>query len=139
MIKKRKIKLKRGKGKKGVTIQFIPYSELGYLTSYKRVKKLLEVVGEEKIVFFQGKLTPEEEADLIEETMKKVGRLKKFKGIELTSFSPKAANLPFFSQMREGIASFLAGNRDIMTVIGPATVVREIRKDPTKIQLLLRK
>lgn len=131
-------KIKKGK-RRNITLQFIPYSELSYLTSYKRVKKLLEAVGEEKIVFFQGRLTPEEEADLIEETMKRVRKSKKFKGIELTTFSPKAADLPFFSQMRESVANFLVGNREIMTIIGPATIVREIKKDPTKIQLLLRK
>ena len=138
-MKKKRKKIRRGRNKKNITLQFIPYSELAYLTSYRRVKKLLEVASEEKIVFFQGKLTPEEEADLIEETMKKVGRLKKFKGIELTTFSPKTINLPFFSQMRENLAGFFIGNRDVMTIIGPATIVREIRKDPTKIQLLLRK
>lgn len=136
MVKKSKINIRKGKN---ITLQFIPYSELAYLTSYKRVKKLLEIVGEEKIVFFQGKLTPEEEADLIEETMKRVSKSKKFKGIELTTFSPKVIHLPFFSQVREGIAGIIAGNREVMTVIGPATVIREIRKDPTKIQLLLRK
>ena len=93
--------------KKSLTIQFVPYSELAYLTSYKRVKKLLDIVGEEKIVFFQGKLSPEEEADLIEETMKKVRSSKRFRGIELTTFSPKSVNLSFFSQMREGFANFL--------------------------------
>lgn len=125
--------------KKEITLQFIPYSELAYLTSYKRVKKLLEVVSEEKIIFFQGKLSSEEEADLIEETMKRIGRSKKFRGIELTSFSPKAVQLSFFNQIREGFAGIFIGGRDVMTVIGPATIVREIKKDPTKIQLLLRK
>jgi hypothetical protein len=125
--------------KKSLTIQFVPHSELSYLTSYKRIKKLLETVGEEKIVFFQGKLSPEEEADLIEETMKKVSKSKRFKGIEITTFSPKSANLPFFSQVKEGIAGFLVGNRDVMTVIGPATMIREIKKDPTKVQLLLKR
>jgi len=125
--------------KSNVTLQFIPYSELAYLTSYKRVKKLLEVVSEERIILFQGRLSSEEEADLIEETMKKIGKSKKFKGIELTTFSPKVTGLSFFNQVREGIAGFLVGNRDILTIIGPATLVREIKKDPTKIQLLLRK
>jgi hypothetical protein len=132
-------KTRKMRSMKNVTIQFIPHSELAYLTSYKRVKKLLEVVGEEKIVFFQGKLSPEEEADLIEETMKRVGKSKRFKGIELTTFSPKAIKLPFFTKLREGIAGMLVGSREDMTVIGPATIIREIKKDPTKIQLLLKR
>lgn len=127
---------------KGVTIQFIPYAEIAYLTSYKRVKKLVDLSIENRILLIQGKLAPGEEVDLIEETMKYIGRSKssKFRGIELTTFSPKTKqNLPFFTAFREKVASAMLGNRDVITVIGPATIVREIKKDPTKIQLLLRK
>jgi len=136
MAKKRKTKRKSG-----VTIQFIPYAEIAYLTSFKRVKKLVELAIENKILLIQGKLAPEEEADLIEETMKHIGksRSSKFRGIELATFSPKTKDLPFFTSMRERMATTLFGERDVITIIGPATVVREIKKDPTKIQLLLRK
>lgn len=127
------------KKSKGVTIQFIPYAEIAYLSSFKRVKKLVELSVENKILIVQGKLAPEEEADLIEETMKYIGKNSKFKGIELTSFVPQSKDLPFLTSLRERVASSLFGNRDIITVIGPATIVREIKKDPTKIQLLLRK
>ncbi len=124
---------------KDVTIQFIPFGELAYLTSFKRIKKLIEMVSEDKILLIQGKLAPWEEADLIEETMKKIGKSSKFKGIELVSFIPETKGLTFFQSFKEKIATSLVGNRESMTVIGPATVVREIKKDPTKIQLLLRK
>jgi hypothetical protein len=124
---------------KDVTIQFIPFGELAYLTSFKRIKKLIEIVSEDKIILIQGKLAPWEEADLIEETMKKIGKSSKFKGIELVSFIPEVKDLPFFQSMKEKLASRLVGNRDTLTVIGPATVVREIKKDPTKIQVMLRK
>lgn len=124
---------------KDVTIQFIPFGEIAYLTSYKRIKKLIDIVSEDKILLIQGKLAPEEEADLIEETMRKIGKSSKFKGIELVSFIPETKGLTFFQSFREKVASSLVGNREAMTVIGPATVVREIKKDPTKIQVLLRK
>ena len=124
---------------KDVTIQFIPFGELAYLSSYKRVKKLIEMAEENKIILIQGKLEPQEEADLIEETMRKIGRSSKFKGIELTSFVPQTKNLTIFQGLREKMANALVGNRDSLTVIGPATVVREIKKDPTKIELYLRK
>ncbi|MCL6500954.1 MAG: DUF2073 domain-containing protein [Candidatus Pacearchaeota archaeon] len=127
------------KKNRGVTIQFIPYAEIAYLSSFKRVKKLVDLSVENKILIMQGKLAPEEEADLIEETMKYIGKSSKFKGIELASFVPQSRELPFFTSIREKIASGLFGNRDMITVIGPATIVREIKKDPTKIQLLLRK
>ncbi len=50
---------------RGVTIQFIPYAEVAYLSSFRRVKKLVDLSVENKILIMQGKLAPEEEADLI--------------------------------------------------------------------------
>lgn len=124
---------------KDITIQFIPFGEIAYLTSYKRIRKLLDVVSEDKIILIQGKLAPWEEADLIEETMKKIGKSSRFKGIELVSFIPEIKDLSFFQSMKEKLAARLVGNRDTLTIVGPATLVREIKKDPTKIQVLLRK
>jgi len=124
---------------KNVTLQFIPYAEIAYLSSYKRVKQLVNYATEDKIILIQGKLAPEEEADLISETMKKIKGSGKFKGIEIATFVPKAQSMPTFQAFKESIARALVGDRDVFTVIGPATLVKEIRKDPTKLQLLLRK
>ncbi len=123
---------------KNITLQFIPYATIAYLSSYQRVKLLIDLTSENKILLVQGKLSPQEETDLISETMKRIGKSKRFKGIELTSFIPKVKHLTILQNMVERLASTF-GNRDILTVIGPATIVREIRKDPTKIQLFLRK
>jgi len=123
-----------------ITLQFIPYGEIAHLSSYQRVKKILELVSENKILLIQGKLDPEEEADLIQETMKQISKKSKFKGIELASIVPKSKNLSFLQALKENIARALVGSdRDVFTIIGPATIVREIRKDPTKLELLLRK
>jgi len=123
-----------------ITLQFVPYAEIAYLSSYKRIKYLLDLVAENNILLIQGRLSPQEEADLIEETMKHIrGSKSKFKGIELATFTPKSKSIPFFQSVMEKMASTLLGDRDIITIIGPATIVREIKKDPTKIQLLLQK
>lgn len=125
---------------RGITLQFVPYGEIAYLSSYQRVKRLLDLATEDKILLIQGKLEPEEEADLIQETMKQISRKSKFKGIELATFAPKSKSLPFMQSIRENIArTLIGGDRDVFTIIGPATLVREIKKDPTKLQLLLRK
>lgn len=126
-----------------LTIQFIPYSELAYLTPYRRVKKLLDLINENKIVIIQGKLAPEEEADLIQETMKEISRSRqnksRFRGIEITTLNPNLRDLGFFQGIKERFASTFAGGRDIITIIGPASVIKDIKKDPSKIELFLRK
>lgn len=125
--------------KVSLTIQFVPFSEIESLTSIERIKKLLKLVIANKIVLLQGRLKPQEEARLIEDTMVLIDNVKGFKGVELAVLSQKAEQTPFFSKMRRGIAKMLVGEQDAVTVIGPATIVREIRKDPSKIELFLGK
>lgn len=123
---------------KKLTLQFMPFSEIDGMDSGSRIKKLLRVVLSNKIILLQGKLKPEEEARLIEDTMAMIGHLKNFKGVELAVLSPKTENAPFFSLVKTRLAKILIGERDVLTIIGPASIIREIRKDPTKIELLLK-
>lgn len=123
---------------KNLTLQFVTFAELEGLSSYKKVKKLLDMVEEKKILIIQAKLSPEEESDLIEETMKKIGKAKKFKGIELAVFSPTMKKASGFSKFKKRLADLIGGERDVLTIIGPASIIKEIKKDPTKMQLLLK-
>lgn len=125
--------------KMSLTIQFVPFSEIESLSSIERIKKLLKLVIANKIVLLQGRLKPQEEARLIEDTMVLIDTVKGFKGVELAVLSQKAEQTPFFSKFRRGIAKMLVGEQDAVTIIGPATIVREIRKDPSKIELFLGK
>ena len=45
-----------------ITLQFVPYEEVEELTSNERIKKLLTLVKDEKIVVLEGRLRKEEEA-----------------------------------------------------------------------------
>ena len=115
-----------------VTIQFIPYHDIGSLETGQRINKILKNVRDNKIVLVEGKLDAEEEALLIERTMEEINR--NFKGVEICSID--SSNNDMFKKFKQGIARVLLGNRGGFTVIGPASLVREIRKDPNKIELL---
>src|SRR3989344_349286 len=108
-----------------VTFQFVPYHEIEGLGSARRVKKLIDIVKQNKIALLQGRLKKEEETDLIEITMEEIGD--RFKGIELAVINPEAKNLDFFKKVRNNFFGFLLGDRQGLTIIGPATVVREIK------------
>ncbi|MBS3126001.1 DUF2073 domain-containing protein [Candidatus Woesearchaeota archaeon] len=116
-----------------LTLQFVPYADIEDLGSARRVKKLLDLVKENKIVLMEGRLKKEEEADLIAITMEEVGD--KFKGIELATLDMERKDKNFFRGFRDGLANAILGDRKGFTVIGPATIVKEIKKDPDKIQL----
>lgn len=125
-------------GLKSLTLQFIPFAEISSLNTVERIKKLLKIVLAQKIILLQGKLKVEEETRLIEDTMALVGSVKGFKGIELAVLSPKISVNPF-DNMKRGLAKMLVGDNESITIIGPATIVREMKRDPNKIQLLLKK
>lgn len=116
-----------------VTLQFLPYQEIESLSSAKRIQKLLNIVKSNKIVMLQGRLKKEEEKDLIEITMEEIDE--KFKGIELSVIYPQKNYKNFLEKFRKGVYNYLLGDRNGMTIIGPATIVKEIKKDPNKIEL----
>tara|TARA_Y100000310_G_C20694185_1_gene824309 strand:+ start:2348 stop:2818 length:471 start_codon:yes stop_codon:yes gene_type:complete len=116
-----------------LTLQFVPYSEIESLNSNQRIDKLLGIVKDKKIVLMQGRLKPEEETLLIMKTMEQIHT--RFKGIELCTIYPEENNLQFFNRLKKEMVKFLIGHRDGITIIGPSSVVKEVRKDPNKIEL----
>lgn len=124
--------------KNKLTLSFIPYSDIADLNSVKRVKKILDIVLKNRIVILQGRLDPTEEASLIQSTMVLVGKIKNFRGVELAVID-SGNNQNFFNKLKLGIARALVGDRDSISIIGPASIVKEIKKDPSKIDLMLKK
>lgn len=122
---------------KGLSLQVIPFSEIENLSISERVKKLLALVVAQKIVIIQGRLRPEEEARLIEDTMAMVDHIKNFKGMELAVIEPDMKDKDLWTKVRYGIAKRLVGESSALTIIGPCSLVREIKRDPKKIELLL--
>ena len=117
-----------------LTLQFVPYAEIDDLGSARRVKKLLDIVKENKIVLLEGKLTKQEEADLIAIAMEEVNN--KFKGIELAVIDKESKQQDALKKMKNTLMNFMLGDRKGFTIIGPATLVKEIKKNQDKIELL---
>lgn len=117
-----------------LTLQYIPHHEFFGLELEDKLKKILKSVKEDKIILIDGKLDPSEESELIKKTMEQIDR--KFKGIEIASINYDYKDMDFFEWMKKGLANLLLSRRAGLTIVGPATIVKEIRKDPRKIELL---
>ncbi len=117
-----------------LTLQFVPYAEIEGLTLAQKIKRLIDIVREDKIVVLEGRLKKQEEADLIKMTMEAIDE--KFRGVEISVIYPSSRTSDVVKKMKAGLANVLLGDRQGLTVIGPATIVKDIRKDPDKIQLL---
>ncbi|MBS3079600.1 DUF2073 domain-containing protein [Candidatus Pacearchaeota archaeon] len=123
---------------KGLTLHFMPYSEIVKLDTVERIKKLLKIILDNKVVILQGRLKPEEESRLIEDTMIMIGNIKGFKGVELAVISQDNKDKNALDKVKFGIAKALIGQQDCLTVIGPASVVKEMKKDPKKLEVMMR-
>ena len=122
---------------RGLRLQVLPFSEVQHLSISERVKKILTLVLSNRIVILHGRLRAEEEARLIEDTMALVDHIRDFKGIELAVIEPDVSDDNFLIKMKHAVAKHLIGDSNALTVIGPASIIKEIKRDPRKIELLL--
>jgi hypothetical protein len=122
-----------------LTIHFMPYSEILREDAIGRIKKIMGLVLDNKIIILQGKLKPDEEVRLIENSMTLIGNIRGFQGVEIATISGEDGQGSLFHKVRRNIAKILVGEQDIITIIGPATIVKEMKKNPSKIELLLQR
>ncbi|MEK6861679.1 MAG: DUF2073 domain-containing protein, partial [Nanoarchaeota archaeon] len=87
-----------------------------------------------KIVLMQGRLKPEEETLLIKQTMEMIED--NFKGVEICTIFPEERDLQFVKRFKKEMMRFIIGNRDGITIVGPASIIKEIKRDINNIQLL---
>jgi len=123
-----------------LSFQYLPYREHSSLSTDEKLKKILKITKQDKIILMQGKLKPDEEAKLIEETMSQI--TKAFSGISFCSINPAQQNASnkdkhFRTKFKDSLYNMTLGRRDMLTIIGPANIVREIRRNPNKIDLLV--
>ena len=111
-----------------VQIEFVSSKTLKQLSSEKKIAMVLESVKKNEILVLEEPLTLDEERMLIRETMKVIS--KKFPGIEISSLSPQEEDL------RSQFIRFICGRTSGLTVVGPANLVREMKKDPNKLRVL---
>lgn len=127
-----------------LSFQYLPHREYAGLDVEEKLKMIFKIVKKDKIVLMQGRLKPQEEAQLIEQTMGQI--TKKFSGISFCTILPEAqddkkngngkeAKIPMI--MKNAFYNMFMKNRDTLTIIGPANLVREIRKNPNRIDLML--
>ncbi|MFH2021303.1 MAG: DUF2073 domain-containing protein [archaeon] len=116
-----------------LTFQFMRYSQIADLGTEERIKMVLSLVKQGKILVLEGRLSVEEEKSLLQRNMEQVDE--KFTGIEFEVVHPEEKSNSFQKQMRKLLARILLGTRDGFTIIGPANIIKEIRKDPEKIEL----
>jgi len=121
---------------KNLKIKFLPYERF----KKNSLKAVLRDLRENTIIIIDAKLNSDEEFFIIRETMKKVSN--SFSGIELSSLelrtdSKQNAFEKVLNGMKRGIVERMTGKKRGMTIIGPASIVHRIKKNPEDILLYM--
>lgn len=139
MKKKSKMKLK---------MDFVSSATLDSKTGKKRINFILNKVKDGSILVVNGVLTPDEEMDLIKETMRRVDD--GFPGIEVCSMKKNVKGWKqFFEALSNGreklsrsIWSGITGKQPKtrlktgITLIGPAKIIKNIKKKPDSFSVI---
>jgi len=113
-------------------IKFIPYERF----KKSKFKSFMKDLRESTILLIDAKLTPEEEAHIIKETMRKVSGV--FTGIELNSLElSNGKKLNNFEKVKNAVIEKITGKKRGLTVIGPAKTIHQIRKNPEELLLYM--
>jgi len=136
------------KFKKGLRFDFVSSSVIEEKEKEKRINFILNKVKDGTILVTDCVFTPQDEMDLIKETMRRVDS--GFPGIEVASLkkAPKGlqALLETFSDSTNKIKNFFAmlrGKKENktptkigITLIGPARYIKKIKRNPNSFSIL---
>ncbi|HLC39305.1 MAG TPA: DUF2073 domain-containing protein [archaeon] len=131
-----------------IKFDFVSSATLDEKPKSLRINFILNKVKNGTILVTDGVLKPEEEIDLIKETMRRVDD--GFPGIEVASLKkPAKGMLNFVEKMadqKEKIQSLFAGlagqtfektsMRTGLTLIGPARFIKKVKKNPNSFSVL---
>jgi len=109
-------------------VDFIPFSSIKRRPAKEKVEFLMSKVTAGRVVVIEGTLDPQEEAMLIESTMKAV--TEDFPGIELCTLSgDEYRRVGILERLQDRILTAL-GHRKGIVVVGPAALIKEVKRSP---------
>jgi hypothetical protein len=122
-----------------LSLNFIPFEHFIEMDTEKKIDLIINTARKKEIVVIEGLLKPDEEMNLIANTMKKIDR--SFKGIEICAIPRRELlnkNNGFRERVKNQLLNLLVGKERGLTVIGPASIVKQIKRDPEKIVLKMK-
>lgn len=108
----------------GSAVHLISQEKMEHMRTQERIRFILDEVEQGKILILERGLTPDEEAKLIEQTMREINQ-DNFIGIEMQSYGMEPGGF-----IRRAV---MGGPRPRMAVIGPADKLRLVSKDNEQI------
>lgn len=101
----------------GLKMDFLSSNALKNVSSMEKIYMIIDKVKEGDIVIIEGGLTPSEEAELIETTMREID-IEEFVGIDVHTLEKDKSS--FFGMSKKKVIG--------ITIIGPANIMKTVKK-----------
>ena len=116
-------------------LKFLLYKKIANLKNNKLDWKIIRDLKNENLLIIDKKISPQEQSILISEIMKHVSD--NFSGIEIAILDAEK-NLSLFEKMQNFLVRLISGKRNGMTIIGPANIVKKIKKNPNQLIMFIK-
>jgi hypothetical protein len=114
-----------------IKIKLVPYETL----REEKFVDVLKKIKEDTILLIDAKLDPDEELHLIKDTMQNVNE--RFSGIELGSLELTSEKNGNFTRIRNALIEKIIGKKRGPTIVGPASIIHKIKKNPKELMLYI--
>ncbi len=114
-----------------IKMHFIPAEVLAGMRTVDKINMIIDSIKKNIIVVLEEGLTPQEEAELIEATMREIDA-ENFHGIEFFRVDKRNKSL------REKLADKIAGRKSGFMIVGPTRMIEEIKKETNYVVMLAR-
>jgi uncharacterized protein len=113
------------------------YDLLSSMQRQNRISKIFNAVKTGEIVVIEGRLDVNEELELTNKALMNIDS--KFTGIEIAHLlKEKKMEDNFLEFVKDKVISLIAKNRLGITVIGPSKKIKEIKMDPSNLEILFK-
>lgn len=116
-------------------VQVLSYGLIKNWTRSEKLEKILVIVKGGDVVMLEGKLAPEDETELVSRALASVSG--RFTGIEV-AFLNSSRSKSILGKVKDSIINVLAKDRIGITVVGPSKIIKEIKMDPNKLEILFK-
>jgi hypothetical protein len=119
----------------GVGVQVLSYNMVKDFDVDKKVAKILEIVKKGDVVLIEGRLSADEETVLMSKALRSVSG--KFSGVEI-AFLENNETKTLVDKLKNKVLKLIAGDRFGLSAIGPSKIIKEIKMNPDKLEILFK-
>ena len=126
-----------------LVFHYIPFQRIVQLNTHNRIDFLMSLVRDNRILVIEGRLNPQEEGLLIQESMRHIDATgKRFSGIEIgVLHEPYRETYSKMRAFKKKVAVWLLKNKKEsmiaqgITIIGPARIIKEMKQSPEILEM----